>query len=65
MKYLVILVLLTIYSNAQCTKNEILKLSDVGFSKDEIINICSSNIRFTSWITPLNSTCRNDGGKYR
>ncbi len=68
---LVILMLtLASHSYATCTKNEVMKLVDKGFSKTEISSICgltkATSIpkrKADKWITPKNSTCRSNGGK--
>ena len=68
---LVILMLIfASHSYATCTKDEVMKLVDKGFSKTEISNICglaketsSPKSKADRWITPKNSTCRSGGRK--
>ncbi len=55
---------------ARCSKSEVMKLIDKGFSKIEINSICgiaqkTSRLKrkVDKWITPENSTCRSKGGK--
>jgi len=60
-------------SNSNCSKSEIMKLINKGFSKTEINGICGTTTTQTQgtkvknspviWITPLNSTCQKYGGK--
>jgi hypothetical protein len=64
------LALFTSSAYAECSKSEVMKLIDKGFSKTEISSICgiaqkaSTAKRKTSkWITPKNTTCRSKGGK--
>jgi hypothetical protein len=67
---LLLTALLSTYSYATCTKQEVMKLIDKGFSKTEINSICDIQAKSTTrakpknkWITPSNSTCRSKGGK--
>jgi len=66
---LIVVALLSTYSYATCTKQELIKLIDKGFSKIEINSICDRQNKTTTtgkpknkWITPSNSTCRSEGG---
>jgi len=57
---------LAVGSYASCSKDEILKLIDKGFSKSEIKGICGkseSKPKGLSWITPSDKTCKANGGK--
>jgi hypothetical protein len=63
-------ILLSAYSYAACTKQEVMKLIDKGFNKAEISSICDMQAKSTTkvkpkskWITPTNATCRRKGGK--
>ncbi len=65
------LAVLSTYSYATCSKQEVMKLIDKGVSKDLINSICETPSKTTTttakpkskWITPSNSTCRSKGGK--
>jgi len=52
-------------SYADCSKDEILKLIDKGFTKTEIKGICEKSEKKTSlkWITPSKKTCNSYGAK--
>ena len=55
-------------SYADCSKDEILKLIDKGFTKTEINGICGkseSKKEKSKWITPSNKTCMSYGGKIK
>ena len=55
-----------VVSYADCSKNEILKLVDKGFSKTEINEICKkseSKKEELTWVTPTNKICRANGGR--
>ena len=57
---------LAVGSYADCSKDEILKLIDKGFSKSEIKGICNkseSKPKGLSWVTPSDKTCKANGGK--
>jgi len=62
--------LLVSSSHAECSKSEVMKLIDKGFSKTEINSICDIKAKSTAilkpkskWITPSKSTCRAKGGR--
>ncbi len=57
-------------SHADCSKSEVMKLIDKGFSKTEISSICglarkTSTLKREAdkWITPSSSTCSSNGGE--
>ncbi|CAA6806746.1 MAG: Unknown protein [uncultured Sulfurovum sp.] len=52
-------------SYADCSKDEILKLLDKGYSKSEVDGICgeSEKKKALKWITPSKSVCVGNGGK--
>ena len=60
-------------STSNCSKTEVMKLINKGFSKTEINDICgttttqeqSTEVKNSPvvWITPADSTCKNYGGK--
>ncbi len=62
---------LTTTLQAECSKAEVMKLIDKGFSKAEIASICDISTKSKSthtapkskWITPTNKVCRANGGK--
>jgi len=62
---------LTTTLHAECSKAEVMKLIDKGFSKDEIASICDISSKSTTtksvkkdkWITPTNKVCRANGGE--
>ena len=58
---------LVVGSYANCSKDDILKLIDKGFTKTEINGICGKSEKKTSlkWITPSNKTCMSYGGKIK
>lgn len=47
---------------AECSKNEVIKLVDKGFSKSEIDNICNKTV--IKWASPSEHNCRSNGGGY-
>ena len=50
---------------ADCSKDEILKLIDKGFTKTEINGICGKSEpkkKKSKWITPSDSVCKSNGG---
>ena len=51
-------------SYADCSKDEIFKLLDKGYSKAEVDGICGKSKKKSSskWITPTNSVCKSNGG---
>ena len=65
--------LMTLFSSsiyAECSKSEVMKLIDRGYSKTEISIICdiaqktsTPTRKVNKWITPKDSTCRSKGGK--
>ena len=72
MKLKFVLVLLAVLgfavgSYADCSKDDIIKLIDKGFTKTEINGICGKSEKKTSlkWITPSNKTCMSYGGKIK
>jgi len=53
-------------SYADCSKDEIMKLIDKGFSKTEINGICEkseSKKEKSEWISPTQKNCKANGGK--
>ena len=64
-KFLLIAAGLITFANADCTKDEIMKLVSKDFSKKEIKSICnnSKNNRDTEWIKLSEKTCTDSGGE--
>ena len=69
---LVLTFLLSTYSYATCTKQEVMKLIDKGFSKTEINRICDIQAKRTTtaklesnWINPIRRACTKNGGKLK
>ena len=57
---------LVVGSYADCTKNEIMKLIDTGYSKTEIKGICKRSEpkkEKSKWINPTQKVCKANGGK--
>ena len=54
-------------SYADCSKDDIIKLIDKGFTKKEIKGACGKSEKKTSlkWIDPSNKTCMSYGGKIK
>lgn len=48
---------------AECSKNEVFKLMDKGFSKSEIKGFCNKRTVKSKWITPTNKICIDNGGE--
>ena len=64
--------LLGTYSYATCSKSEVIKLIDKGFSKTEINSICDIQTKSTTkskpkskWISPARKACTKNGGKLK
>lgn len=64
--------LLGTYSYATCSKSEVMKLIDKGFSKTEINSICDIQTKSTTtakpkskWISPARKACTKNGGKLK
>jgi len=53
---------LSVGSYADCSKDEVLKLLDKGYSKSEVDGICGKKSQ-SKWITPSKSVCVANGGK--
>ncbi len=53
----------TTHSYATCSKSEVMKLVDKGFSKTEINSICGIAQKADKWITPTDTTCKANGGR--
>ena len=59
---------LVVVSYADCSKNEIMKLIDKGYTKSEINGICGKSEpkkRKSKWITPTQKVCKANGGKMK
>ena len=54
---------LAVGSYADCSKNEIFKLLDKGYSKTEVDGICNKSKSSLKWITPTQEICKANGGK--
>lgn len=57
---------LVVVSYADCSKDEIMKLIDKGYTKTEINGICGkseSKKKELEWVTPSNKTCVSYGGE--
>lgn len=64
------ILLFAVQANASCTKSEVIKLIDKGFSKTEINSICDIQTKSTTiskpkskWISPARRACTKNGGK--
>ena len=64
--------LLSTYSYASCSKAEVMKLIDKGFSKTEISSICDIQTKRSTttkpkskWISPARKACTKNGGKLK
>ena len=64
--------LLSTYSYATCSKTEVMKLIDKGFSKTEINSICDIQAQSTTsskpkskWMNPSRKACTKNGGKLK
>ncbi len=66
MKLTLAVLLIILFSGsiyAECSKNEVMKLVDKGFSKTEINSICGIAQKADKWITPTDITCKANGGR--